>query len=143
MMHCYHTHLVHKALRFWGADIEAQNDDGLTALILAAQDGKFVVVKYLVEQGCHLETKSLIGWTALMSAISHTEVARFLVDRGAQLNVQDEDGWTALELASRGGNFGTVVLLCEAGADLTLKGNPTHCTSTIYAKCTSFYPYLR
>ena len=39
-----------QALRFWGADIEAQNDDGLTALILAAQDGKFVVVKYLVEQ---------------------------------------------------------------------------------------------
>ena len=51
-----------------------------------------------------------------------TEHSRFLVDRGAQLNVQDEDGWTALELASRGGNFGTVVLLCEAGADITLKG---------------------
>ena len=93
----------------------------MTALILAAQDGKFVVVKYLIEQGSHLEAKSLIGWSALMAAAAHPETARYLVDRGALLNQQDEDGWTALQLAARQGSFGTVVLLCEAGAIAYLK----------------------
>ena len=95
--------------------------DGMTALILSAQDGKFPVVKYLIEQGSQIDARSLIGWTALMASVAHTETARYLVDRGAQLDVQDEDGWTALQLAARQGSFGTVVLLCEAGANTLIK----------------------
>jgi len=38
-----------------------------------------------------------------------------------KVNTQDDDGWTALQLAARAGAFGTVVLLCESGADIFLK----------------------
>jgi ankyrin repeat protein len=93
----------------------------MTALILAAQDGKLAVVKYLSEQGSQINATSLIGWSALMTAVAHPETARYLVDRGAKLNLQDEDGWSAVQLAARQGSFGTVVMLCEAGADVYLK----------------------
>jgi ankyrin repeat protein len=113
----------------------------MTALILAAQDGKFAVVKYLVAQGAELEAKSLIGWTALMAAVAHPETARYLVDRGARLDLQDEDGWTALQLAARQGSFGTVVLLCEAGANAYLK-DKNGMTAVDVAKTEAIKEYL-
>ena len=115
--------------------------DGMTALILAAQDGKFPVVKYLIDQGAHIDARSLIGWTALMAAVAHTETARYLVDRGAKLNFQDEDGWTAMHLAARQGSFGTVALLCEAGA-LTLTKDKNGMAAVDVAKTEAIREYL-
>ena len=67
-------------LQFCGSTLEQENDDGLTALLLAAQDGKLDVIKFLIDWGCELETTSNIGWTALMcaSAYGHLNVVKVL-----------------------------------------------------------------
>lgn len=68
-----------------GADINAKDNNGLTALIWASNNGYVEVVKVLLERGAEINVKDNCGWTALMlaSVQDHTEVVKLLKAHGA------------------------------------------------------------
>ena len=106
-----------------GADLEARNKYGDTALILAARDGHLEVVKYLAELGADVNAKVSYGGTALMKAAigEHLDVVKYLAECGADLDVKDEDGRTALMREANWGQLDVVKCLVECGADLDIQ----------------------
>ena len=106
-----------------GADLEAKDKDGLTALMVAVYNGRLEVVKYLAECGADLEAKDEEGYTALMTASEYgqLEVVKYLVELGADLEAKDEDGQTALMWAAINGQLDVVKCLVELGADFKAK----------------------
>ena len=106
-----------------GADLEAKDKDGLTALMVAVYNGRLEVVKYLAECGADLEAKDEEGYTALMTASEYgqLDVVKCLVELGADFEAKDKDGQTALMEAVKNGRLGVVRFLVENGADLEAK----------------------
>jgi len=87
-----------------GADVNAKDSDGCTALMLSAQQGLLGVVELLVEKGANLRAKSnshsdlsdgicIYGWTALMLAIesNQSDVAKLLIEAGASIDITDAE----------------------------------------------------
>ncbi len=50
---------------FRGLDLEAVSSEGLTLLMVAAANGNFEVVNFLLDNGARIETTSLQGYSAL------------------------------------------------------------------------------
>ncbi len=89
-----------------GADIDARDGHGQTALILAAVEGNGPVVAWLVERGAALDHTAKYGLSALMLAVvrGHVDIARRLTDAGASIDLRGTGapgfaGKTALDLA--------------------------------------------
>ncbi len=105
-----------------GADIDALDRHGQTALMLAVADGNVPVVEWLVRQGADLDRTAKFGLSALMMAVirDHAAVVRILVAAGASLAVRGTgapgfNGRTALDLAIARGNREAIAAL-EAAA---------------------------
>jgi ankyrin repeat protein len=89
-----------------GADVDARDRHGQTALMLAAHRGHREVVEALAGAGANLNVAAKYNLTALMLAIvaGHPAVARTLVEAGADLAVRGTgapgfSGKTAYDLA--------------------------------------------
>ena len=114
-----------------GANPNLQSKEGVTALMIVAENDDFYRVERLIKAGADLNLRNDNECTALMIAANYSntestfETVKLLV--GADLNLQDNDGWTALMLAARYSNtestFETVKLLVESRADLNLQNN--------------------
>jgi ankyrin repeat protein len=106
-----------------GADINATDKYGYTALHWAAYEGQFDTVKLLVERGAKLEIKDNSGATPLLIAAKrgYPDIAKYLLGRGASPDVADNDGWTSLHYAARNGYAEIVQMLLTHNADATLK----------------------
>ena len=125
-----------------GADPLIPNEDGTTALMVAAGVGIWAVgespgtnaealeaVKYALELGGDVTTIDDNGDTALHGAIirGSEPLVRFLLDQGAELDALNEKGWTPLRIA-RGVFYSNTgkrwpeieTLLLELGADESL-----------------------
>ncbi|UJR14534.1 hypothetical protein I4U23_001530 [Adineta vaga] len=105
-----------------------QNQSGISALMLAAEQGYFECVKLLVQAGADLElapsgqlalTMNLCGQTPLFCAAKEgrTEIVKYLLDRGANPRVQNHYGVSALWIPAQKGMLQVVELLLNAGAD--------------------------
>ncbi|KAK3747914.1 hypothetical protein QZH41_000188 [Actinostola sp. cb2023] len=108
-----------------GADINVTNNDGYTALMLAAENGKDEVVRTLIDAGADVNVTNKYGNTALVLAAINgkEEVARVLIVAGADVNVTDNDGDTALVLAAINGKEEVARVLIVAGADVNVTNN--------------------
>ena len=119
-----------------GANVNARNDEGEPALVVAAGMRQPGVVKFLIEQGAHVNVASTREKeTPLMRAIAQndkTSVA-VLLYYGADPNMGDSLGETALMKAARHGREDIVELLLDAKADLTI-GDSTGLTALDYAE---------
>ena len=89
-----------------GADVDARDRHGQTALMLAAHRGHAEIAVLLVEAGADLNVTAKYNLTALMLAIvaGHAAVARALITAGADLDVRGTGapgfaGKTAYDLA--------------------------------------------
>ena len=104
-----------KTHRF-GADINAQDSDGDTALHVAATINNEQIFKLLLEKGASVDVKNKEGGTALMWAASYDDepAVRALVAHGASLDLKDADGLTALGWA-RKNNRSVAKVLEELG----------------------------
>ena len=102
-----------------GADVNAKDKGGWTALIWLAFRGHTGIVKLLIDKGAEVNAKTNYGETALIMAAfrGHTETMKLLIDKGADVNAKfGEDGWTALMLATKYGYSDIIQLLKQAGA---------------------------
>ncbi len=95
-----------EALLRLGADPNATDSDGRTALMIAAEWGGHAdTVAALLEGGAAVDAVARDGWTALMRAAysGKAECARLLLEAGADASLRatrgESEGKTALELA--------------------------------------------
>ena len=114
-----------------GANVDAQDKQKRTALMLASQKGHLEIVKTLVNAGVALNLQSnergYGGNTALVYACrnGHLEVVKVLIDSGANLNLQGNEltceGYTALIYACRNGHQKIVKALVKVGANVNIR----------------------
>lgn len=101
-----------------GADTEAQDNDGMTALMHAAKNGLIKECEFLIHCGAKVDAKNPKGKTALMlAAHQHPNVCQLLLKHGANVNETDADGNTAL-LHTYGSNIESCKVLIGAGANI-------------------------
>jgi ankyrin repeat protein len=123
-------HAVARLLKA-GADINASNGTGATALTCAAENGHAKVVDYLLQKGASVDAiagdgkKNKVGMTALMLAAQNGNAAIVgaLLEKGADMKIQNKSGQTALMLAAFKGSAAAVKLLLDKGADVRIKDN--------------------
>ena len=111
-----------KLLRRHGANLEATNSLGQTALIgIAAAFGKADCAEALLEWGADKDAADRDGRTALHWAARNGELecARLLVRARADRAKKDKQGKTALELAGELGNAEVAALLEQADANVS------------------------
>jgi len=103
-----------------GADVNAQQADGATALQWAAYRGDAKLAELLLKAGAKPELANHDGATPLWLAAARGDAAviQALLNGGADANEQLPLGRRPLMLAARSGNVGAVHALLEHGADV-------------------------
>jgi ankyrin repeat protein len=102
-----------------GADVNAQNAYGSTALMWSVSDP--AKVRVLLDHGAQVNTTARSGRTALIIAAftnPSADVVRLLLAKGAKVDVMDLRHVTPMNGATFGNDTATVRLLLEAGADI-------------------------
>jgi len=102
-----------KTLLGMGANVNAEDDRGMTALMAAAGQGHVEVAQLLIERDADVNARDSAGETALMFAASRGlfEVVKLLVENGAALHEKAHGGETAMEMAQKNGDGKTVEFL--------------------------------
>ena len=107
-----------------GADVNAKDNNGVTALMVATLNNT-EAVSLLLEAGADVNAKTDWGMTALMVAASLNktpEVIDLLLKHGADINEKSNSGGTALMYAALNNpNPGILSFLINAGADIDAK----------------------
>ena len=101
-----------------GANVDAKDEYGWTALMEAAARGHTATVQALLEGGADVNAKEKEGSTALMWAAfwGHTDTVQALLDAGADINATNNEGETALAIAQKNGHTEVVEILKKARA---------------------------
>ena len=101
-----------------GADVDARDEHGQTALMNAARDGRADVAQLLIAHGADLNHRAKYNLTALMLAVlrGHREIVALLVAAGADLSVRGTGApgfhdLTAADLARARGDAESATLL--------------------------------
>jgi ankyrin repeat protein len=105
-----------------GANVAA-DQDGESALSVAAHEGHTAAVEALVAAGADVNVKDKDGITPLMSAASsnRADAIRALLSNGASINATNNDGATALIAAAYGGHLQATQALLAGGADSSVR----------------------
>ncbi|WP_420632484.1 ankyrin repeat domain-containing protein [Candidatus Palauibacter sp.] len=125
-----------RALLRDGADVNAAQGDGMTALHWAALRGEAEMVSVLVYAGANVASTTRLGaYTPLhlASRDGRAEVAALLIDAGSDPNAATTTGSTALHLAASGGDVPTLTSLVEAGAEVDAREKAHGQTPLIFA----------
>lgn len=103
-----------------GVDINARNQDGVTALAYASGRGHKEIVLKLLANNAEVNTRSNVGSTALMNAayMGRLKIVNILIAYGADVNVQSRNGTTALMNAAAHGYADVVEILLAHDADV-------------------------
>lgn len=107
-----------------GVDVNAADQRGRTALMLAAFNGHTEVVRLLLEEGARVSDTNSEGRTPLIFAASgpYAETVKLLLEWEADPNVTDSgEGWSALMFAAAGGHLDVVQTLLDYNADPSIK----------------------
>jgi ankyrin repeat protein len=107
-----------KRLLAAGAQVNAQDKNGITALMAAALEGHREIVELLLANGAGVNAKTNDGETALIYASIRGDrrVVELLLARGAEVNARTREGKTALTFATRMNHPEARALLIQAGA---------------------------
>lgn len=135
-----HSFELFKLLLDHGANVNAADGNGNTALISVAAAGDVRAAKLLLAKGARLDARSHDGMTALMAvASSDVEIVQFLLAKGARINDSDNEGVTPLMSATsssqEGGDYTSpdiVKFLLAHGADVNAR-DKNGATALIYA----------
>lgn len=90
-----------------GADVNAQDKDGRTALMFAGQTRQEDLVRVLINRGADVNAQDNSGFTPLMFAVDSTgiNVVKLLLEHGARVDAKNNFGWTALMRAASCGRL--------------------------------------
>jgi ankyrin repeat protein len=102
-----------------GADVNAQNDIGSTALMWSVSDP--AKVRLLLDHGAQVNLIAKSGRSALIIAAftnPSAEVVRLLLAKGAKVGIMDNRHVTPMNAATFGNDTATVRLLLDANADI-------------------------
>ncbi|WP_428100010.1 ankyrin repeat domain-containing protein [Candidatus Rariloculus sp.] len=103
-----------------GADVNAREADGTTALHTAARLGAVETAGLLIGAGAELDAATRYGVTplALAAANGSPEFVARLLDAGADPNTMSREGQTVLMGAALNGTPATIQRLLQSGADV-------------------------
>ncbi|MDH3424381.1 MAG: ankyrin repeat domain-containing protein, partial [Gemmatimonadota bacterium] len=105
-----------------GADVNAAQGDGMTALHWAAEHGNAELAEMLLYAGANVGAVTRLGDYAplhLAARSGHGDVVRSLIDAGADVEAATSTGHvTPLHFGAASGRVDVVVALLEAGADV-------------------------
>ena len=103
-----------------GVDINARDEHGQTALMIAARDGRTQSVRWLIEHGADLDHTAKFHLSALMLAVinGRDAIVGILVDAGADRSIRGTGapgfhGKTALDIATAANRTIMMALLRE------------------------------
>jgi len=104
-----------------GADVEAENVDGLRPIHCAVRRRLVELVELLIQHGANANAADVFGNTPLHNAVCHgLDIVQSLVQHGSKVNVQNIDGKTPLHIAVDRQQSGVVVFLLNQDADVGL-----------------------
>ncbi|MEW6133256.1 MAG: ankyrin repeat domain-containing protein [Pseudomonadota bacterium] len=113
-----------------GADANARDAYGATALMNAAHGGSLEMVEALLAAGAEVDARDELGWTALMKACYNAELDRGfpeivsrLIEAGADPNVRITYGIRPLMLAAGYGEADVCQALLAGGADVLARND--------------------
>ncbi|MBE1204670.1 ankyrin repeat domain-containing protein [Aminobacter carboxidus] len=103
-----------------GAGIDARDDGGRTALLLATHANQVDAAKVLIDAGADVNAKDTINDSPYLyaGARGHLEILKMTLAHGADLKSTNRYGGTALIPAAERGHVETVRTLIEAGVDV-------------------------
>jgi len=113
-----------KLLLDQGADVNAKDKAGQTALYVAVQQNKNTdSIKLLLDKGADINTKDKVGRTALHIAVQYKSIdsVKCLLDEGADINTKNMFGQTALHIAVEYKSVDIIKLLLGEGADINIQ----------------------
>ena len=120
-----------------GVDLNHQDEQGETALHIAARFGYFKCAEALLRgtatQKADTEiAEKTFGWTPLhvASVDGHLSVVKLLIEAGADLERYDMSGWTAKEHASLRGHLTIAKLLAQKTSSPVLTSSNSSVTSS-------------
>ena len=99
-----------------GLEVDARNEAGETALMMAALKGELAWVERLLARGAAVRFP---GWSPILYAATgpETRTVALLLDRGAPIDAEAPNRTTPLMMAARYGTESSVDLLLARGAD--------------------------
>ena len=107
-----------------GADVNAAQGDGMTALHWAARNGDAEMTRLLLFAGANVKASTRLGgYTPLLLAAQqgHSAVIAALISSGADVKAANALGTTPLMLAAASGDAQAVTMLVENGAEIEAK----------------------
>jgi ankyrin repeat protein len=119
-----------------GADVNAAQPDGLTALHWAALNNNVEIIELLAYAGATMKPHTRVGgYTPLHLAArsGNTAAVAALLDAGSDANVWTATGVTALHFAAEADDAEAVRLLSEHGADLNARDKFQGRTPLVFA----------
>ena len=136
---CYCNTVVHlttyvqciRSLLENGADVEAENVDGLRPIHWAVRTGLVELVELLIQHHANVDAADVYGNRPLHEAVCHgLNVVQLLVKHEAKLNVQNVEGKTPLHVAIDRQQSEAVEFLLKMGVDVGLtdvwRNTPLH-----------------
>ena len=119
-----------------GADVNAPQGDGVTALHWAARHGDADLVTALVAAGANARAETRFGaYTPLHLAAERgsAPIVKALVAAGAVVDAKTSTGATPLMFAAAAGDTGAIAALLDGGANVNAKENDRLQTPLIFA----------
>ncbi|WQO32033.1 ankyrin repeat domain-containing protein (plasmid) [Microvirga lotononidis] len=101
-------------------DVDARDEAGRTALLIATHGNRIEVARALIEAGADVNAKDRINDSPYLyaGARGHLEILKMTLAHGADLKSTNRYGGTALIPAAERGHVDTVRTLIEAGVDV-------------------------
>ena len=119
-----------------GADVNAAQGDGATALHWAARAGNAELVQMLLYAGANVMATTRLGaYTPLMMAAQggHSAAVAALITGGADVNATSTTGTTPLMFAAESGDTRTVTMLIEGGSEVEAREQAMEQTALMFA----------
>lgn len=104
-----------------GADIEAQNENGHTPLIMACNNQNFNVYTTLLDLGANINHKDKHGNTVMFHAVEvhNQQIFEDLITRGMDWKAKNNMHQRPLHAAASSGNIEALTKLAKLGGDVT------------------------